>query len=68
VSKRREATKLYTAAQVAEKTGLSKHAVLKAIERNQLHAELLGAQYVITEGDMQTWLSTRRKPGRPKSL
>lgn len=65
--KRESEDKLYTASQVAELAGVTKDAVQKAIKRNQLVAQKLGtAGYIITESEMNRWIASKRKPGRPK--
>ena len=66
MSKQKGEPKLFSVVQVAERAGLSKFTVLKAIESKQLPAEKVGFQYVITETAMNAWIANRRKPGRPK--
>jgi len=58
---------VYTAAQVAEKTGLSKSYVNKAVERKQLRGKWMGNQLVFTTAQINNWMANRRPPGRPKS-
>lgn len=65
--------KLYTAQTAAEKVGVSKIYIRKAIKRGQLKATKVGADpnepggvFIIKESDLLAWNASRKRIGRPK--
>lgn len=57
--------KLYTAQTAAEKVGVSKAYIRKAIERDQLKAQKVGGVFIIKESDLLNWNASRKNIGRP---
>lgn len=63
---RKESGLVHSTDTAAKKAKTTPAAIRKAIERKQLRAQYLGAQYAISDDDLNDWMKSKRKPGRPK--
>lgn len=62
-----DGSKWYTAEEAASVLGLKHQSIHKAVERGQLVPRPFGNLSVFNSRDLELYVLTRRRPGRPKA-